>query len=407
MAAERGTRPATPPTPPTDELATVRDELDRTRQELRQALDLLRTAQAQVVQAGRLSALGQLMAGVAHEMNNPLTSVIGYAQMVHQQVAQRPALAEQAPDLLPDLGHILAEASRATRIVRNLLMFARRQNVTRNYQALEFLCDQVVELRAHDLKVNGIEVKASYSSNLPAVFADGSQIQQVLLNLILNAEQAVRQSRIRRIDVNVTPEPSCDAVLMEVRDSGEGIPKGALERVFDPFFTTRPPGEGTGLGLSIAHTIVRDHGGRIWVESEPDVRTSFFVRLPASEDQATPGSRGAVVVLHEDPGVRGPIAAAFTGWGFEARAAGALGDILSNHAIDPVLLLAHASVARVDPRLWEVALMRWGDRSRLVVISDAASDSVEEGLRRGARAIVSPAADLCELKTALDTVLGS
>ena len=242
---------------PADDVRALRDELERTRQELRDVSDELRTVQAQLVQAGRLSALGQLVAGVAHEMNNPLTSVIGYAQLVHQQLMRRPELAEQARELLPDVGHIVSEAGRAARIVRNLLLFARRQSAARSFHDMVFLSDQVVELRSHDLRLNGIEIKTSFAPDLPAVLADGSQIQQVLLNLMLNAEQAVTKSAVRRIDFSIRAEPGCGAVLIEVRDSGEGIAPQSLDRVFDPFFTTRPAGEGTGLGHSIASRIFR------------------------------------------------------------------------------------------------------------------------------------------------------
>ena len=398
------------------EIAALRAELERVRAELRQANDRLRVAQNQTVQAGKLSALGQLIAGVAHEMNNPLSSVLGYAQLVHKEVLRRPELSEQAKDLLSDVGHILAEASRAARIVRNLLMFARRQHVARAYQDVEFLCDQIVELRAHDLGLKGIAVRTTFGPNLPAVYADGSQIQQVLLNLVLNAEHAVRQSHTRSIELSVTDEPACGAVRIEVRDSGEGIGADSLSRVFEPFFTTRAVGEGTGLGLSIAQSIVRDHGGQIWVESEPQVRTSFFVRLPASEDQIKPGSRGDVVVLHEDAAVRGPIAAALAGWGFASRAAGTVADALQDAALDPVLLVVGSGVIRADPSHWDEALGRWGERRPVIFIShanpaapanDVTGDAVDAALRLRARAVVGAAADLGELRRALAAALGS
>jgi signal transduction histidine kinase len=391
---------------PSEELRALREELERTRQELRQATERLRDAQAQLVQAGRLSALGQLVAGVAHEMNNPLTSVIGYAQLVHQQLIGRPAIAEQAADLLPDVGHIVSEAGRAARIVRNLLLFARRQNAARTFQDIEFLCDQIIELRSHDLRLKGIEIKTSFAPDLPAILADGSQIQQVLLTLVLNAEQAVANARPRHIDVSLTAEPGCGAVLLEVRDSGEGIDPGSLARVFDPFFTTRPPGEGTGLGLSIAWSIVRDHGGQIWVESEPHVRTSFFVRLPASDDSAET-ARGEVVILHDDERVRAALAATFTGWGFRAKPATAVAEVLAEGGTAPALVLADAAAVRRDPAQWELAWERWGTRSSLIgVTASAGDDPAELRLRGRAAAIVAPDGDLCALRRAIGSALG-
>ncbi len=390
-----------------DELRALRAELDRARSDLRETADKLRVAQEQIVQAGKLSALGQLVAGVAHEMNNPLTSVIGYAQLLHQQFVNRPELTAQARDLLPDIGHILAESSRVARIVRNLLMFARRQTVARAHHDVEFLCDQVVELRSYDLRLNGIEIATSFAPDLPPVFADASQVQQVLLNLILNAEQAVLHTRVRRIDVRVTAEPACAAVLVEVRDTGPGIAADSLGRVFDPFFTTRPAGEGTGLGLSIAQSIVRDHGGRIWVESEPQVGTAFFVRLPAGDRLSQPGSKGVALVMHEDAGVRNAIGAVFTGWGFDVQIAAGLAEGLADGGADPAVVVADAEVVRHDPERWRHLWSRWGT-SRLIAISDGAdADPADAALRARARAIVGSQADLCELRRAVVAALGA
>lgn len=365
-----------PEGPAVDDVRALREELDRTRQALQSTTERLRIAQAQILEAGRLGALGQLVAGVAHEMNNPLSSVIGYAQLVHQQLVKRPELAKQAGDLLPDVGHILAEAGRAVRIVRNLLMFARRPSVARSFQDIEFLCDQVVELRSYDQRLNGIDIKATYAPDLPAVFADGSQIQQALLNLVLNAEHAVAASATRRIELAVSAEPGCGAVLIEIRDSGEGISPETLERIFEPFFTTRRTGEGAGLGLSIAWSIVHDHGGQMWATSVPHERTSVFLRLPASSDDAA--AKGAVVVLHEDPHVRAGLAATFVGWGFQTTQADTLGDVLAAGQ-PPALVVADPAVVHADPDQWAAAREQWGSRT----------------------AIVTPTVDLCDLRRAV------
>lgn len=395
------TRPPSAGPPPGDEVRAIREELDRTRHELREALERLRVAQGQIVQAGRLSALGQLVAGVAHEMNNPLTSVIGHAQLVHQQLLRRPDLAAELTELLPDIDNIFAEASRAGRIVRNLLLFARRQGAARNFQDIEFLCEQIVELRSYELRMNGVEITTSFARGLPAVFAEGSQIQQVLLNLVLNAEQAVRQSATRRIELIVTAEPDCGAVLLEVRDSGEGIDRASLGRVFEPFYTTRPVGEGTGLGLSIARSIVRDHGGQIWAESQPHVRTSFFIRLPATLEPAVTGARDRVIVLHEDPEIRSALTSAFAGWGFQAEPIVTLADAVSDST--PAIILADAAAVRRDRAGWDAAWARWGEATALIAVSLAPADRdpAEAALRARARATVGPAGDLCELRHAL------
>lgn len=390
-------------------MTDLEGELERTRKELRDTAEQLRIAEAHLVQAGRLSALGQLVAGIAHEMNNPLSSVIGYAQLLHQQVVRRPELAEQAKDLLPDIGSILAEASRAARIVRNLLLFARRQTAARTFQDIEFLCDQVVELRAHDLRLNGIEVTTSFAPELPAVLADGSQIQQVLLNLVLNAEQAVMNSPVRRIDVIVTGEPDCGAVLIEVRDSGEGISGESLGRVFEAFYTTRPTGEGTGLGLSIVAAIVRSHGGQIWATSEKFVRTSFFVRLPAADDRIPTSSDRLALVLLDAAPVRESAVAALAGWGLTVDTGSTLDDARLAAGVHPGLVLADVSAVRRDQDLWERAWREWGSDCALIAVGDrprqGPGESSDDALHRRAQATVGPTPDLCELHRALTSVL--
>jgi hypothetical protein len=239
------------------------------------------------------------------------------------------------------------------------------------------------------------------------VLADGSQIQQVLLNLVLNAEQAVAKSATRRIELSVRAEPGCGTVLIEVRDSGEGISPESLTRVFSPFFTTRPAGEGTGLGLSIAWSTVREHGGQIWAQSEPHVRTSFFVRLPAPDDAAEMGS-GDVIVLHDDERVRTMLAATFTGWGFRARAIESIAAVLAEGGPAPAIVLADAAAVRRDPAQWELAWERWGDRPGLIAVTEpGGEDAAELRLRGRAAAIVGPEGDLCVLRRALRAALRS
>ena len=243
----------------------------------------LRATRQHVIEAGKLSALGQIVAGVAHDLNNPLTSVMGYAQLVQQQVARRGARRAAGKHLQEDVASILAEAENATRIVRNLLLFARRQQPVRAQHDLSFLCSQVLDLRAHDLRVNGIEVIIEFAPDFPLVLVDAPQIRHVFLNLILNAEHALDARQTRRLAIRGVADAGSGTVRVEVEDTGHGIEPAILGRVFDPFFTTRPPGVGTGLGLSIVSGIVRDHGGDVWVESQPEQGARFFVRLPAGE----------------------------------------------------------------------------------------------------------------------------
>jgi signal transduction histidine kinase/CheY-like chemotaxis protein len=384
-----------------ERLRELSQELQLANRELRATVDRLRSTQEQVVQAGKLSALGQLVAGVAHELNNPLTSVVGYAQLVQKQVVNRPELAERSQELLDDVAHILLEADRAARIVRNLLMFARRQNVARTYHDFAFLCDQVLELRSYDLRVNGIDIETSFADDLQPVFVDASQIQQALLNLVLNAEQAMSGRPTRKLVVQATAEPACGSLLVQVRDTGHGIEAANLQRVFDPFFTTRGVGEGTGLGLSIVYGIIRDHGGEIWVESRREEGTSFFVRLPSADPDGPPG-RSALVATGE-PGTRDFISAGLAGWGFHVRTARTMREALESLAgDDPALVVADRALVESDVLRWEETWRRRAGRSVLIAVSDRVSDdATERFFSDHARVSLGPSVDLCVLRRAV------
>ncbi len=175
-------------------LRQMSDEVAVANAQLIAAVDQLKSTQAQLLQAEKLSAIGQLVAGVAHELNNPLTSVIGYAQLLQEEVRDRPgaADAQAREDLGRDLRRIAEESERAARIVRNLLAFARRQTAAREPQDIAELCGRVVALRSYELRLTGVELITHFQPGLPRVIADGGQIQQALLNLVLNAEQAMR-----------------------------------------------------------------------------------------------------------------------------------------------------------------------------------------------------------------------
>ena len=371
--------------------------------ELRATHDRLRATQEQVVEAGKLSALGQLVAGVAHELNNPLTSVMGYAQLMLQQVNRPPESGLSARDLRDDIGHIHLEAERAARIVRNLLLFARRQTAARAHHDIAFLCEQVLELRAYDLGVSGIEITSDFADDLPQVLIDASQIQQAVLNLVLNAEHALAGRPVRRLWIRGSSDPDCGALRLEIRDSGHGIAPAILARVFDPFFTTRPAGQGTGLGLSIVSGIVRDHGGEIWVESEPDVGTSFFVRFPAVQATETGEPWGRALVGSANAPVREFIAAALAGWGFPVTATRSARETFDRLDAEPVrLVVVDRSVVESDLGRWEEIFSGRDGYRRLVAISSGgATDPVETFFKAEARRTVESPPDLCQLRQAV------
>jgi two-component system NtrC family sensor kinase len=255
-----------------------------------------RRLEEQLIHAEKLSAIGQLVAGVAHELNNPLTSISGYTQLMLRDTELR-------DDVRSDLKHINIQAERAARIVQNLLVFAREHKPERRMVNMNEEFRNTLSLRAYQLRVDNITVVNAMDSALPQTVADPFQLQQVMLNLINNAHQAMTErggpgtltlrtfvSTLPAGDAAVTPP----MVILSVGDTGVGIPARDLNRIFDPFYTTKPVGQGTGLGLSICFGIVQEHGGRIWAESEEGVGTTVYVALPLLQDRATADSDGSV-----------------------------------------------------------------------------------------------------------------
>jgi len=228
--------------------------------------------QSKILQTEKMAALGQLVSGIAHELNNPLTAIMGYAQLLLGR--------GQSPKPLKEAEHIYQEAERARRIVKNLLFFARESKPERSQANFNEIVERTLALRSYELKIENISVECSISPNLPATLADPYQLQQVFLNLLVNAEQALLHSRGGgRVSIR-TYQPSAQRVAFEVADDGPGVPADIASRIFDPFFSTKAPGEGTGLGLSIAYGIVKQHGGEVYFENQPSGGARFVVDLP-------------------------------------------------------------------------------------------------------------------------------
>lgn len=370
-------------------------ELTTTNSELTITVGRLQATQAQLVQSEKLSAIGQLVAGVAHELNNPLTSVIGYAQLVQEAIGQRPELSLVADGILEDIARVLSESDRAARIVRNLLTFARRQTSARARTDVAELCRRVLALRTYDHQVRRLTVHTRLPEDLPPAYVDDAQIQQALLNLVLNAEQAVKHLDTPEITVTAQAEPGASSVLLTVADNGHGIDQENLPRVFDPFFTTREVGEGTGLGLSIVYGIVRDHGGQIWVESEGG-RTTFFIRLPARFNESAGQPRLAAIVAHADGVSRDFFVAVLGGWGYSVRSAANLREAIEQvTGGDADLLLLDPNLVEPDVARWKAAWPIASGRMRMIAI-DAPAVSEEAGrfLRGAAAFILTPPFDL-------------
>ena len=279
--------------------AFVRDVSERKKLD-----DQSRDLYQQLLQAEKMAALGQTISGVAHELNNPLATILSWAER----------LADKPLDDTTKRGIevILGEADRAAKIVRNLLTLARRRQSTRTMIDVNHVVTETLTLRAYEHQLTNIKVVTALASGLPQVFADAHQIQQVLLNLIINAEQAMLSTNGRgSLVVRTWHDNEQGSIALEVSDDGPGVPMEMRTKIFDPFFTTKDVGEGTGLGLTVAYAIVQEHGGQIRVDSRPGRGASFVVELPVSNTDAaakpaTPpapsmeGVRGASILIVED-----------------------------------------------------------------------------------------------------------
>jgi len=279
--------------------------------------------QEQLIQSEKMSAIGQLVSGVAHELNNPLAGISAFAQLL---------LSEKRfpPDQRTAAEMIYAEARRASRIVQNLLTFARQHKPERTPTSVNQVLDDTLELRGYELRVRGIDVQRDYDEQSPETMADAHQLQQVFLNLITNAEQAMERAERDQQRLTIRTRRAGDLIRIEVEDTGPGIPPNLLERIFNPFFTTKPTGSGTGLGLSISLGIVREHEGRIWAENATQGGARFVIELPivaprpTGEFPSAPASQPVadrlhVLVVDDEASVRVALQRYLSGKGHEVE----------------------------------------------------------------------------------------
>jgi PAS domain S-box-containing protein len=230
-----------------------------------------RKMQQQLVIADRLASVGELAAGIAHELNNPLTSVVGFSQLLLNGGVNG--------EVKKDLEVVCGEAQRAAHVVKNLLAFARKHAPVKKLVNINEIIEKVLEVRTYEQKVSNIKVVTNLAPDLPEVMADYFQLQQVFINIVINAEYFMIEAHNGGF-LTVATENTGNTVRASFTDDGPGIAEGALEHLFDPFFTTKEVGKGTGLGLSICHGIVTEHGGRITAESKPGKGANFVVELP-------------------------------------------------------------------------------------------------------------------------------
>ncbi|NNJ11682.1 response regulator [Chloroflexales bacterium ZM16-3] len=264
-----------------------------------------RRLEQQLIQSEKLSAIGQLVAGVAHELNNPLTSVSGYAQLTLRDKGL-------SDDTRQDIEQIHTQAERAAKIVQNLLIFAREHTPERSKVAINEVLKSALALQAYQLRVDNIAVELDLAPDLAATVADPHQLQQVFLNLITNARHAMVERggrgtltlRTRVVPPRAEDEGDAQMIQIEVGDTGIGIPERNLRKIFNPFFTTKPVGQGTGLGLSICFGIVKEHAGHIWAESQVGIGTRVMLTLPVrqiSEELQEPALAPAPEITEPEP----------------------------------------------------------------------------------------------------------
>lgn len=261
----------TPITP----IRRFRDEFTDLALAINQMIRELENREAVLVQSHKMRAVGTLTAGVAHELNNPLNNIMLTAHMLLEDYENLPD--EEQKDMISD---VISEAQRSKKIISNLLDFARESSSQLEPLNLDHLLEETIRLASNQIKLSGIKIDFQVTENLPRIHGDNQQLEQVFLNLILNAIDASPKGS--KIQVVVLPADEPNNLAVKVIDFGDGIPEHILPSVFDPFFTTKGKGKGTGLGLSVSQGIVAKHGGRIRVSSREGAGTTFTVTLPVT-----------------------------------------------------------------------------------------------------------------------------
>ncbi len=257
--------------------------------ELQEANRDLKNTQNQLVQSAKLSAIGQLTAGVSHELKNPLGGILGYAQFIMQKVRKTGAEnlnPKELKDIVTYIEYIEKESIRCQSIISSLLKFSRVSTDDISLLNVNQVLEESIVLTQHQLDINEIEVIKELAPDLPEVVGNGHQLQQVFTNLMINAQQAMESGG----KLTVSTKLNKGAVEISFADTGIGIAKENLQDIFNPFFTTKEEGKGTGLGLSVSYGIIQDHRGSIEVESEPGRGTVFYIKLPVGRNDCSDSS---------------------------------------------------------------------------------------------------------------------
>ena len=379
--------------------------------ERRQAEDIQRQTREQLVMASRLASLGRLASGVAHEINNPLTVVIGGAQMLMEK--------EIPEDIKEDLYLINDSAQCVAGIVQGLLIFARQSAPGKEHVDINDLVSRVLRIQAHEMKIHDIEVTTKFAPDLPRTMVDVGQIQQVFLNTILNADQAMVKAH-NGGHFLVKTEQVGDIIRITFKDDGVGIAREDLPKLFDPFFTTKAVGEGVGLGLSISYGIIQAHNGRIYARGKPGKGATFVVELPVVAKTDQPESpkepakkpertTGRILVVYDKPSIRRVLARSLTQEGHIVETAGdadAALEKLKQERFGAVLLdirMSDLNGKGLYECLGEIALSL---QKRVVFItSDTLDSETQDFLDKTKAPCICKPFDIQELRKSVDQVL--
>ncbi len=365
-------------------------------EEAKQAYENLRRAQEQLVQSEKMAAIGQLISGVAHELNNPLTAILGYSQLLGSSEDIGRTGAEYVEKLHK-------QARRTHRIVQNLLSFARQQKPERLAIQVNQVLEDTLGLRDYDLRVNNIEVHREFAADLPPTQADPHQLQQVFLNILNNAVDAILD-KSQRGDIWVHTALESNQIVVEFTDSGPGVQDPS--KVFDPFYTTKPVGKGTGLGLSICYGIVTEHGGAVRVRNSPPRGATFSVTLPLQTAKTGRGrspvetpkeaAGGRVLVVDDEEAVLDLEREILESRGFSVRTARSGEEartLLSREPFDLVVTDLKVPGDITGEELYQWICERYPDLGSRVVftMSDAGNEKVKAALeRKGCHVIQKP-----------------
>ncbi|MFT5124977.1 MAG: two-component system NtrC family sensor kinase [Kiritimatiellia bacterium] len=305
-----------------DEIGQLANSFNQMTENLDQSKRELETTRDRLVQSEKLSALGEFIAGVAHELNNPLTVMVGYSQLL--------AESDLDEEVQEDLKQIADSAERCQGVVKNLLSFARQRPPERLRMDINELLEGTIRFMHYELRTSGVQIERQLADGLSAVMGDAHQLQQVFLNLARNAQQAMEGNGKSGTLQVLTSNLADRSIEIRVKDSGPGIPLQVIDKIFDPFFTSKGAGKGTGLGLSVSYGIIQEHGGHIHAESPPGEGATFVIHLPAIPVDAlsaaaptsvrqppTFGHLQRMLVVDDEPGILHMVKEILKPFGFE------------------------------------------------------------------------------------------